>query len=95
MTAADMERLDTPLDALVAQVDATTAANAAARAARRLAEANAENQHLLYDADPTDTAFALLPCPHPELCSTDADYPEWAAELAEQIRASNLSRRTP
>ncbi|MDQ0694297.1 hypothetical protein [Streptomyces sp. W4I9-2] len=87
MTAADMERLDVPLPVLIAQVEATTARKRAVIASGLAAEA----RHL---CDPADTDFASLPCPHPELCSTDADYPEWAVELAEQIRISNTTRRT-
>ncbi|MEV7492253.1 hypothetical protein AB0O08_16045 [Streptomyces anulatus] len=64
MTAADMERLDTPLDVLIARVDATTAANAAARDAQRRAEALAENRHLLYDADPDATVPAFVDLHH-------------------------------
>ncbi|WP_406144920.1 hypothetical protein [Streptomyces anulatus] len=89
MTAADLERVDVPLDVLVARADAYTVANAA----KRRAEATAENRHLLCDADPTDTAFAILPCPHPEACSTDADYPEWPAEIAALIARSDNARR--
>ncbi|MFE7485554.1 hypothetical protein [Streptomyces sp. NPDC057552] len=76
MTAADMERLDV----LVARAAEVAAANTA----KQLAEARAENRHLLHDADSTDTAFAHLPCPHPELCSTDADYPGFDAWIAQQ-----------
>lgn len=87
MTAADMERVDVPLPVLIDRVDALTAL----RLARMAAGLAAEYRHL---GDPADTAFALLPCPHPELCSTDADYPEWAAtDLAEQIRISDNARR--
>ncbi|MEU0098182.1 hypothetical protein [Streptomyces sp. NPDC006267] len=86
MTAADMERVDVPLPALIARVEATTARKRAVIAAGLAAEA----RHL---CDPTDAVFAALPCPHPELCSTEADYPEWAAELAEQIRISDNARR--
>lgn len=82
-----MERLDTPLAVLIARVEATAAMKRAVIAAG----VAAEYRHL---CDPTDAAFAVLPCPHPELCSTEADYPEWAAELAEQIRISDTTRRT-
>ena len=64
MTAADMERVDVPLDVLIARVDATTAANAAARDAQRRAEALAENRHLLYDADPDATVPAFVDLHH-------------------------------
>ncbi|MGW6288282.1 hypothetical protein [Streptomyces sp. NPDC055107] len=87
MPAADMERMDIPLPVLIARVEATTARKRAVIAAGVAAEA----RHL---CDPDDTAFAALPCPHPELCSTEADYPDWAAELAEQIRISDNTRRT-
>lgn len=87
MPAADMERMDVPLPVLIARVEATTARKRAVIAAGVAAEA----RHL---CDPDDTAFAALPCPHPELCSTEADYPDWAAELAEQIRISDTTRRT-
>ncbi|MGW4834702.1 hypothetical protein [Streptomyces globisporus] len=52
MTAADLSRLDVPL----AEIEATTARNAA----QRLAEATAENRHLLYDADPDATVPAFV-----------------------------------
>ncbi|MFE3487510.1 hypothetical protein [Streptomyces griseus] len=87
MPAADMERTDVPLPVLIARVEATTARKRAVIAAGVAAEA----RHL---CDPDDTAFAALPCPHPELCSTEADYPDWAPELAEQIRISDNTRRT-
>ncbi|MFD3638276.1 hypothetical protein [Streptomyces griseus] len=87
MPAADMERMDVPLPVLIARVEATTARKRAVIAAGVAAEA----RHL---CDPDDTAFAALPCPHPELCSTEADYPDWAAELAEQIHISDNTRRT-
>ncbi|WP_069751668.1 hypothetical protein [Streptomyces sp. EN16] len=87
MTAADMERVDVPLPVLIAQVEATTARKRAVIAAGVAAEA----RHL---CDPDDTVFASLPCPHPELCSTDADYPEWPAEIAALIARSNNARRT-
>ncbi|MFI7329286.1 hypothetical protein ACIBQ3_32205 [Streptomyces rubiginosohelvolus] len=71
---------------LIARVEAA----AAMRRAVIAAGVAAEYRHL---CDLSDTAFAALPCPHPELCSTEADYPEWAAELAEQIRISDTTRR--
>ncbi|MEI5032486.1 hypothetical protein RB201_04605 [Streptomyces sp. S1A(2023)] len=64
MTAADIERVDVPLDVLIARVDATTAANAAARDAQRRAEATAENRHLLYDADPDAAVPAFVDLHH-------------------------------
>ncbi|MFI5739106.1 hypothetical protein ACIA9I_12125 [Streptomyces anulatus] len=60
MTAADMERVDVPLDVLIAAVDEIAAANAA----RSLAEATAENRHLLYDADPDATVPAFVDLHH-------------------------------
>ncbi|MFE5958963.1 hypothetical protein [Streptomyces rubiginosohelvolus] len=87
MSAADLSRLDTALPVLIARVDALAAQKRAHMAAGLLAE----DRH---QCDPTDHLFAALPCPHPEACATDADYPEWAAELAEQIRISNTTRRT-
>lgn len=87
MTAADLERVDAPLPVLIAEVEATTARKKALIAAG----VAAEFRHL---CDPSDAAFALLPCPHPELCSTDADYPEWPAQVAELIARSNTTRRT-
>lgn len=86
MTAADMERVDVPLPVLIARMEATTARKRAVIAAGVAAEA----RHL---CDPSDAVFALLPCPHPELCSTDADYPEWPAEIAELIARSENTRR--
>lgn len=87
LAAASLPSVDVPPPVLIARVEATTARKRALIAAGVAAEA----RHLY---DPSDTAFAALPCPHPELCSTEADYPEWAAELAEQIRISDNTRRT-
>ncbi len=82
-----MERVDVPLDVLIARVEATTARKRAVIAAGVAAEA----RHL---CDPSDTAFAQLPCPHPETCSTEADYPEWPAQVAVLIARSENTRRT-
>ncbi|MGW9299669.1 hypothetical protein ACWHA3_02425 [Streptomyces cyaneofuscatus] len=95
MTAADMERMDTPLAVLAAEVDAIAAAKVAQRRADTTAQAVAENRHLLCDADPTDTAFAHLPCPHPETCSTSADYPGFDAWITQRQNLNTAARRTP
>lgn len=87
MTAADMERVDVPLDVLIAEIEAASTRRNTLFAAGAVAE-----QRHMCDSD--DARFAALPCPHPELCSTEADYPEWVAELAEQIRISDTTRRT-
>lgn len=72
MTAADLARLDVP----AVQV----AADAKALADKRLtAGCLAEQAHQL---DASDGAFARLACEHGDCCSTDNDYPEWAAQLA-------------
>jgi hypothetical protein len=55
-----MERVDVPLDVLIAQVDAVTAA----RDSQRMAEAAAKNRHLLYDADPDSTVPAFVDLHH-------------------------------
>jgi len=80
VTAADIERLDVPLADVELQVVCETTRKA-------LAKTNSPSDRIAYAHD----LFLLT---HPGLCSSDADYPEWAAnDLAEQIRASNLSRR--
>ncbi|MBT2429385.1 hypothetical protein J7F02_28165 [Streptomyces sp. ISL-112] len=76
---AGIERLDVPLADVELQVVCETTRKA-------LARTNSPSDRIAYAHD----LFLLT---HPGLCSTDADYPEWAADLAEQIRASNLSRR--
>lgn len=43
-----------------------------------------EQQHL---TDPLDGLFAALACEHPESCSCDDDYSDWAANLAARIDA--------
>lgn len=88
---ADLSRLDVPLADLVAEVAATTARKKAATARILTAGLLAEDRH---QCDPTDHLFAALPCPHPEACSTDADYPEWPAQVAVLIARSNTTRRT-
>lgn len=92
-------RLDMPL----AQVEA------AAEAARRKRIARAERlerkrvEHLRghlplddpdrHDIDMVDRAFAsaVSTCPTP---ATDADYPEWSAQLADRIAKNKQQRRT-
>ncbi|WP_097982865.1 hypothetical protein [Streptomyces sp. f150] len=86
MTAADMERLDTPLAALIAEVDALAARKRALFAAGLLAEER-------HQCDPTDNLFAQLACPHPEACSTSADYPGFEAWIAQQQNLNTAARR--
>ncbi|MFJ6316010.1 hypothetical protein ACIQJW_08015 [Streptomyces californicus] len=50
----------------------------------------AEDRH---QYDPDDMRFAQLPCPHPELCATDADYPGFDAWITHQ-QTLNAARRT-
>lgn len=81
MTAADIERLDVSL----ADVELQTACETTRKA---LAKTNSPSDRIAYAHD----LFLLT---HPGLCSTEADYPEWVAgDLADQIRASENSRRT-
>ncbi|MFH9765105.1 hypothetical protein ACH4N4_30770 [Streptomyces microflavus] len=81
MTAIGIDRLDVPLAAVELQVVCETTRKA-------LAKTNSPSDRIAYAND----LFLLA---HPETCATDADYPDWVAgDLAEQIRASNLSRRT-
>ncbi|MFF3998614.1 hypothetical protein ACFYX8_35560 [Streptomyces cyaneofuscatus] len=87
MTAADMERLDTPLADLIARVDALTAL----RRTRMTAGLLAEDRH---QCDPDDIRFAALPCPHPEACSTSADYPGFDAWITHQQNLNTAARRT-
>ncbi|MFH8867092.1 hypothetical protein [Streptomyces griseus] len=87
MTAADMERLDTPLAALIAEVDALAARKRAHMAAGLLAEER-------HQCDPADALFAQLPCPHPGLCSTADDYPGFDAWITQQQNLNTAARRT-
>lgn len=82
-----MERLDTPLAVVAARVDALTAL----RRVRMTAGLLAEDRH---QCDPTDALFALLPCPHPEACSTSADYPGFDAWITQQQNLNTAARRT-
>ncbi|MGQ4733397.1 hypothetical protein ACUN3E_37785 [Streptomyces sp. Ju416(a)] len=86
MTAADMERMDVPLTDLIARVDAM----AARRRDLFTAGLLAEDRH---QCDPTDNLFAQLPCPHPEACSTSADYPGFDAWIAQQQNLNTAARR--
>ncbi|MET4670747.1 hypothetical protein [Streptomyces sp. PvR018] len=86
MTAADLSRVDVPLADLIARVDALTAE----RRARMTAGLLAEDRH---QCDPTDTLFATLPCPHPELCSTADDYPGFDAWITQQQNLNTAARR--
>ncbi|MEU0355702.1 hypothetical protein [Streptomyces cyaneofuscatus] len=87
MTAADMERLDTPLADLIARVDALTVL----RRTRMTAGLLAEDRH---QCDPDDALFAALPCPHPETCSTADDYPGFDAWITQQQNLNTAARRT-
>lgn len=87
MTAADMERLDTPLAVLIAEMDALTARKRAHMAAGLLAEER-------HQCDPTDTAFAALPCTCTTV-STAADYPGFDAWITQQQNLNTAARRTP
>ncbi|MFI2081512.1 hypothetical protein ACH43Y_14330 [Streptomyces rubiginosohelvolus] len=86
MTAADLSRLDTALPVLIARVDALAAQKRAHMAAGQLAE----DRH---QCDPTDHLFAALPCPHPEACSTGADYPGFDAWITQQQNLNTAARR--
>ncbi|MFD3741109.1 hypothetical protein [Streptomyces sp. NPDC058629] len=87
MTAADLSRVDVPLADLIARVDALTVL----RRARMTAGLLAEDRH---QCDPADAIFAQLPCPHPELCSTSADYPGFDAWITQQQTLNTAARRT-
>lgn len=81
MTAAGLSRVDVPL----ADVELQTACETTRKA---LARTNSPSDRIAYAND----LFLLT---HPEACATDADYPHWVAnDLAEQIHASNTTRRT-
>ncbi|KQX27482.1 hypothetical protein ASD97_24580 [Streptomyces sp. Root63] len=79
MTAADLSRLDVPL----ADVELQTACETTRKA---LAKTNSPSDRIAYAND----LFLLT---HPEACSTDADYPEWPAEIAVLIARSENTRR--
>ncbi|MYW30139.1 hypothetical protein [Streptomyces sp. SID2119] len=79
--------MDTPLADLIARVDALTAL----RRARMVAGLLAEDRH---QCDPDDTRFAALACPHPEACSTSADYPGFDAWITRQQNLNTAARRT-
>lgn len=87
MTAADLSRVDVPLADLIARVDALTAL----RRTRMTAGLLAEDRH---QCDPDDNLFASLPCPHPEACSTSADYPGFDAWITQQQTLNTAARRT-
>lgn len=53
---------------------------------KALARTNSPSDRIAYAND----LFLLT---HPELCSTDADYPEWPAEIAALIARSDNARR--
>ncbi|WP_406190105.1 hypothetical protein OH791_33445 [Streptomyces anulatus] len=79
MTAADMERMDVPLADVELQVVCETTR-------RALARTNSPSDRIAYAND----LFLLT---HPEACSTDADYPEWPAQIAALIARSDNARR--
>ncbi|MFE0692839.1 hypothetical protein [Streptomyces sp. NPDC058869] len=79
MTAADLSRLDVPLADVELQVLCETTRKA-------LAKTHSPSDRIAYAND----LFLLT---HPEACSTDADYPEWPAQVAELIARSNTTRR--
>ncbi|MGV0098131.1 hypothetical protein [Streptomyces californicus] len=87
MSAADLSRVDVPLAVLIARVDALAVEKRAHMAAGLLAE----DRH---QYDPDDMRFAELPCPHPELCSTGADYPGFDARITHQQTLNTAARRT-
>lgn len=79
MTANPIERLDVPA-AVVAQQMASDVC------LKAMAVTLSPSDRIAYAND-------LFLLDHPEACSTDADYPEWAAQLAQQI-AKNRVRRS-
>jgi hypothetical protein len=74
-----IERLDVP----AAVVEQQVAADVLRRAR---AATHSPSDALAYSLD----LFLLA---HPEACSTDADYPEWAAGLALQTAKNHIARR--
>lgn len=86
MTAADLSRVDVSLPVLIARVDALAAQKREHMAAGLLAE----DRH---QCDPDDSRFAHLPCPHPEACSTGADYPGFDAWITQQQTLNTAARR--
>ncbi|MEU3432294.1 hypothetical protein [Streptomyces sp. NPDC006863] len=79
MTASGIERLDVPLADLELQIACETTRKA-------LARTHSPSDRIAYAND----LFLLT---HPEACSTDADYPEWPAQVAALIARSNTTRR--
>ncbi|WP_405548828.1 hypothetical protein [Streptomyces microflavus] len=52
-----------------------------------MAKTNSPSDRIAYAND----LFLLT---HPEACATEADYPEWPAQVAEIIARNNNARRT-
>ena len=80
-TPPPIEALDCPLPVLEADLRALAKR-------QQLAGRGAEQRHLV---DPLDRTWGRLAVEHPEACSTAADYPGWA----EQLAALAESNRTP
>ncbi|MGH3585037.1 MAG: hypothetical protein ACRDQ0_01835 [Pseudonocardia sp.] len=86
MTAADLSRVDVPLPELIRRVDEMAAMKRARMADGLLVEER-------HQCDPTDAAFADLPCTCKTQLSTDRDYPGFAAWIAQQEDLNEKARR--
>ncbi|RPK56147.1 hypothetical protein EES43_24205 [Streptomyces sp. ADI96-02] len=87
MTAADLSRVDVSTEERIRRIDELTAL----KRARFAVGMAAEERH---QCDSDDSRFALLPCPHPEACSTAADYPGFDAWITQQQNLNTAARRT-
>ncbi|MET7956376.1 hypothetical protein ABZT07_20710 [Streptomyces sp. NPDC005317] len=85
MTAADLARVDVPLDELVRRVDEMAAMKRARMATALLTEER-------HQCDPVDGLFAGLVCGCKARLSVDADYPGFADWIARQ-EAKNRQHR--
>ncbi|WP_326739093.1 hypothetical protein [Streptomyces sp. NBC_01022] len=79
MTANPIERLDVPADDVIRRAACATTRKA-------LAKTHSPSDRIAYAND-------LYLLAHPEACSTDADYPDWAAVLALQTTKNRTARR--
>lgn len=77
MTAADLARVDVPLAALDADLKALAERKRIADACAVLRESQARHAALGNEQEVVADGDAIYLLTHPELCSTDADYPGW------------------
>ncbi|MFD5875648.1 hypothetical protein [Streptomyces sp. NPDC060322] len=86
MTAADLARVDVPLADLIRNIDEMAAMKRAHMATALLSEER-------HQCDPADAAFASLACSCKTPLAVDADYPGFAAWIAQQEALNEQYRR--